>query len=83
MIAPAAMWMIPFSGPSQRNCESRTNVSHTPRRSSSVPSRSRPTSVVPSDSIARHWISFPRPIVNAKPWPVRPPSVPIVTYAAE
>ena len=83
--AAIAMCMTPFSGPSQRSCESCTSVRHTSPIEASVWSTGSPTTNGSSARIAATCTSLPRPIVNANPWPSRPSaaSVRMTTYAAE
>jgi hypothetical protein len=70
--AEMAMCMTPFSGPSQRSCESCTSSFQNPPRSPITASSDRPTRNGRSASIAVAWTSLPRPMVNAKPWPSSP-----------
>ena len=79
------MCITPFSGPSQRSCESCTSIRDTSPIEASVSSSGRPTTNGSSARIAATCTSLPRPIVNANPWPSSPSaaSVPMTTYAAE
>ena len=66
--APIAMWMTPFSGPSQRSWLSQTRR----RRGRPVgqdSSTSRPTRKGSQAPMAASWTSLPRPMVKTKPWP--------------
>ena len=67
--APAAICVTPFSGPSQRICESRTKLRAKSPMLVARSATSRPTAYGASCSIMSHCKSFPRPHVNTKPWP--------------
>jgi aryl-alcohol dehydrogenase-like predicted oxidoreductase len=66
-IAAVARWITPFSGPSQRSCESVTRRRHSPPRSAARSSTLAPTTCGESASIAATQISVPRPIVKVSP----------------
>ena len=82
-IAAWARWITPFSGPSQRSCVSLASLRQKPAWSAMMLSSAVPTTKGSSARIAATTTSLPRPIVNAKPWPLCAPSVFTVTYAAE
>ncbi len=71
-MAAVARWMTPFSGPSQRSCDSpvrsRQNAAMSPVSDSSV----RPTTMGSSAWTAATTTSVPRPSVKVMPWPLRP-----------
>jgi hypothetical protein len=78
MSPAAARCMTPFSGPSQRTCESWVRR----RANSASPGKGPITSGVRASIAARHT-SLPRPMVNVKPCPSWPSSVRRTQYAAE
>ena len=65
--APAAMWLTPFSGPIQRNCESCTSSRDTSPRRESMSSTSQSGRNFTTEAIAAHITSLPRPPVKVKP----------------
>ncbi len=73
--APAARWMTPFSGPSQRSWSSETSERQKLRMSPVIPSSVRPATRGSRARIAATQTSVPRPFVKVSPWPLRSSSV--------
>jgi hypothetical protein len=82
-IAPVAMWMTPFSGPSQRSCTSAESERQNATGSAWMSAIDRPTTWWARARTAAQVISLPRPLVNVKPAPSSPASVVRATYVAE
>jgi hypothetical protein len=84
-MAPIAICITPFSGPSQRKGESYTNERHIAPMSESSASASFPRIIGATALIAATSTSLPRPMVKTKPLPVSwaSESVTSSTYAAE
>ena len=72
--APTAMWMTPFSGPSQRSWASPVSSRPKSPRCSRTSSTSRPAIHGSSARMAATWTSLPRPVVNVNPCPAGPSS---------
>ena len=72
------MWMTPFSGPSQRSCESWTSSIHSGPRFASNSCIGRPTSRAATEVMAVVCTSLPRPMVNANPCPSCPSPASVV-----
>ena len=70
-MAPVAMWMMPFSGPSHRSCGSWVRERKNVRMSEVTDSSVRPLTWWASARAAPTVSSLPRPFVNVSPWPSR------------
>ena len=74
--APIAMCMTPFSGPSQRNCESPIEPTVQRRPAARVVGHGHPDDVGGERPDGGDGTSLPRPIVKTSPYPSPLPSAP-------
>jgi hypothetical protein len=70
--AAVARWITPFSGPTQRNCESLVSARQNPAKSRVIESSVRPTTSGASALAAATHSSLPRPMVKVSPCPWSP-----------